>query len=124
MAGDSWAHSCCSVAGLAAALENEGITAIETDIIISGRTGKPVMAHPVSKGCVKHAHYPSPPESKKPAVAMTGLTVRCLQPATDSDLTFEEFWRRAVEEPTPGSKRQKHVKVPKLPHPTRVACMI
>jgi len=40
MADHGWAHSCCTAAALAAALEDPAITAIESDICISSRTGQ------------------------------------------------------------------------------------
>ena len=58
MPGGGWAHSCCSAAALAAALSDPSVHSIESDILVSSRTGQPVMAHP---------------------------------PATDSDLSFDDF---------------------------------
>lgn len=44
--GQRWVHSCCSSEALAAALADDNVTAIETDIVLSTVTGQPVMAHP------------------------------------------------------------------------------
>ena len=46
MPGGGWAHSCCSAAALAAALSDPSVHSIESDILVSSRTGQPVMAHP------------------------------------------------------------------------------
>ena len=43
-----WAHSCCSAAALAAAIADPSVLHIESDIVVSSRTGLPVMAHPPS----------------------------------------------------------------------------
>jgi hypothetical protein len=42
----NWVHSCCSKSALAAALQNNEVDAIETDIIVSSVTHQAVMAHP------------------------------------------------------------------------------
>jgi len=42
----SWAHSVCSRSVLARALEDGGISAIETDLVWSERTNAVVHAHP------------------------------------------------------------------------------
>lgn len=41
-----WAHSCCSLEKLEAALSSNDFHAIESDIVMSTRTGEPCMAHP------------------------------------------------------------------------------
>mmetsp|Transcript_24818 Transcript_24818/g.29304 ORF Transcript_24818/g.29304 Transcript_24818/m.29304 type:complete len:118 (+) Transcript_24818:52-405(+) len=43
---NNWAHSCCSESALNSAIQNDSIKFIESDIVISSRTGKPCMAHP------------------------------------------------------------------------------
>ena len=47
--GQSWAHSCCSKASLGEALSDEGITAIETDLLWSDSQSAVVHAHPPAK---------------------------------------------------------------------------
>jgi len=41
-----WWHSCCSVKDLELALEDESVSAIESDVVFSGSRGEAVMAHP------------------------------------------------------------------------------
>ena len=41
-----WTHSCCSKASLSAALADEGVTAIETDLLWSASMSAVVHAHP------------------------------------------------------------------------------
>lgn len=47
-ANHKWKHSCCTHDALNDALADESITAIESDIVLSEKTGEPVMAHPPS----------------------------------------------------------------------------
>lgn len=104
-----WKHSCCSQDALRDALSDETITAIESDIVLSRVTGKPVMAHPpsthsdlsfedfldkcVAASSIKHLKL----DFKDPRVVRT-----CLKIAEKYELEDRCVWLNADVLPGPG----------------------
>lgn len=110
--GQRWVHSCCSSEALAAALADDNVTAIETDIVLSTVTGQPVMAHPPARhsdlsfeaflrsclvGPVKHLKL----DFKDPAVVLPCLEL-LERHKDDFEARGQGLWLNADVLPGPG----------------------